>query len=620
MIEGAPERTGPEPPHGERRAVALFVRDVVLIAVAYLVAGRLGLMVASIGDNITLVWLPTGIAVAALYRLGLRHWPGVTLGALFVNVMVGTPLWVSLAMATGNTLSPVLTVVILRRLGFRDAFDRSRDILLLCLAALAGMVLSASSGVSALSLAGLLPTGRGVAWFVWWAGDVMGTVAVGPLLLSFNRRELRAIVARRAEFLALSTLTGLAVWAVFVFNRGPNGQALSLAFVPLPFVAWGALRFGAVGASLTMIGVFIGAAYGTANGTGPFYREAPLVGPFAHALYLATSAVLGWMITALNLARLVATDRQRLLERALSDVSLGVLLSDADRTITYANLGFTRLTGYSEGELLGQSCRVLQGPLTDPDVARELKASLHQHRRFEGDILNYRKDGTPFWNALLISPVLDEHGKAAGFLGVLRNVTRQRNAEAALQESSKRLDDVLNAIENVVYSSTPDGSTLLFISGAAETLYGRPVSEFMTDALARQGAVHHDDRARAEAAWRQVRESGRFDVDYRLIRADGSQRWVRDHGRVALDETGQPCRIDGVVTDITARRSAEEDVLQNAERLRLALAASNQGLFDLDVSTGATVVNEEFARLLGYDPTDFVETNAAWRERLHPSE
>ena len=417
------------------RSLPPLVRALAL-ALAYFVAGRLGLMLPSYGAHITLVWLPTGIAVAALLRWGFGGWPGVALGALAVNLADGVAWPVALGIAAGNTAGPVLAAWLLRRTGFHAALDRERDILLLAGAAALGMLVPATAGVALLAAAGALPGGPLAAWLIWWAGDATGVIAAAPLLLVCTRAEWRALVARRAELLIWFGLTALLAGVVFVWNRELSGQPWAVAFLPLPMVAWAALRFGAIGTSLAVILLAFGAAYGTATGRGPFFRMDPLEGVLMLWLYMATGAVLGWLITALHAGRVKATAFQRLLEQALSDVSLGVLLAGRDRRITYASAGFTRLTGYAEAELLGRSCHVLQGAETAPAMVEKMRAALRGDGLFDGEILNYRKDGRPFWNGLLISPVHDEDGAVTGFLGIQRDITRRKVAE--MRSASER--------------------------------------------------------------------------------------------------------------------------------------------------------------------------------------
>src|SRR5947208_1052757 len=126
------------------------------VAVVYFVAGRLGLMLPAFGSHITLTWLPTGIAVAALMRWGWGCLPGVALGAAAVNFVDGLELPAVLGIAVGNTAGPLLATGILQRTGFHMALDRKRDFLLLAAAAVSGMVVSATIGVAMLALLGAL--------------------------------------------------------------------------------------------------------------------------------------------------------------------------------------------------------------------------------------------------------------------------------------------------------------------------------------------------------------------------------------------------------------------------------------------------------------------------------
>src|ERR1035437_7622210 len=95
-------------------------------------------------------------------------------------------------------------------------------------------------------------------------------------------------------------------------------------------------------------------------------------------------------------------------DRALAASAEGITIADAsipDNPLIYANAGFERLTGYSVADVLGRNCRFLQGPGTDPATVDTLRAAIREKREVTVQLLNYRKDGTPFWNRLSITPV-----------------------------------------------------------------------------------------------------------------------------------------------------------------------------------------------------------------------
>jgi PAS domain S-box-containing protein len=130
-------------------------------------------------------------------------------------------------------------------------------------------------------------------------------------------------------------------------------------------------------------------------------------------------------------------------DRALSATAEGVTIADArlqDNPIMYANAGFERLTGYSIDEVLGRNCRFLQGPGTDQDTLEKLRSAIRQRRACTVQLLNYRKDGTSFWNRLSITPVRDSSGNVTHFIGVQSDVTEQKMAEQALQTANRKLE------------------------------------------------------------------------------------------------------------------------------------------------------------------------------------
>jgi diguanylate cyclase (GGDEF)-like protein/PAS domain S-box-containing protein len=133
--------------------------------------------------------------------------------------------------------------------------------------------------------------------------------------------------------------------------------------------------------------------------------------------------------------RRLSESESRLLQRnlALSATSQGVVITGLDQIITYVNDAATRLTGYSREELIGRNCNLLQGDDTSPATIAEIRHALKTEQAFNGEILNYRKDGTPFWNDLSITPVFDAEHRLTQFIGVLRDVTERRQAEDALR-------------------------------------------------------------------------------------------------------------------------------------------------------------------------------------------
>ncbi|WP_422920807.1 histidine kinase famiy protein [Rhizosaccharibacter radicis] len=108
-----------------------------------------------------------------------------------------------------------------------------------------------------------------------------------------------------------------------------------------------------------------------------------------------------------------------------------------DNPIVFANNAFLAMTGYRPDELIGTNCRFLQGPDTDREVVAEIRDAILEEREVATEVLNYRKDGSTFWNALYISPVHDKQGNLVYFFGSQLDVSRRRDAEEGLRQAQK---------------------------------------------------------------------------------------------------------------------------------------------------------------------------------------
>ncbi|MEV6138532.1 MASE1 domain-containing protein [Nocardia sp. NPDC051990] len=165
---------------------------ISIAAVAYFAAAEVGLRMALVGNQVTPLWPPTGVAVACLFLFGLRVWPGITLGALAADALLGPTLPAVVMIAAGNTAAPVVAYLLLKRVGFRSDFDSVRDAVeLVFLGALAAMLISATLGTVTLVVAGAISAhGFWGTWSVWWTGDAMGVLLIAPLILVGTRLRI----------------------------------------------------------------------------------------------------------------------------------------------------------------------------------------------------------------------------------------------------------------------------------------------------------------------------------------------------------------------------------------------------------------------------------------------
>lgn len=115
--------------------------------------------------------------------------------------------------------------------------------------------------------------------------------------------------------------------------------------------------------------------------------------------------------------------------------------------IVYVNPGFTRMTGYLPEEVIGKTPRILQGPNTDPGVLKQLRRTLDAGKVFFGQAINYRKDGSEFWNEWHIEPIRDDDGKITHFIAIQHDITERKKTELAIQQKNLALQEILAQIE-----------------------------------------------------------------------------------------------------------------------------------------------------------------------------
>jgi PAS domain S-box-containing protein len=116
-----------------------------------------------------------------------------------------------------------------------------------------------------------------------------------------------------------------------------------------------------------------------------------------------------------------------------------------DNRIIFANDAFLALTGYARDEVTGRNCRFLQGPETDPEAVSAIRQAVSQRRNIVIDLLNYKKDGTPFWIALHLDPVLDAEGAARYYFASQIDITERKNRELSVRNLPQDLEGLVKA-------------------------------------------------------------------------------------------------------------------------------------------------------------------------------
>jgi len=269
-------------------------------------------------------------------------------------------------------------------------------------------------------------------------------------------------------------------------------------------------------------------------------------------------------------ARKQAKDLLRLQGQVAANMAEGVCLVRArDAIIVYTNKRFEKMYSYGPGELLDKPVAICNaaGERSPEETAATIIQSLKETGVWRGEVQNVRKDGTTFGSFASVSTFEHaEHGTV--WIGVLSDITERKQAEERHRESEERFRQLAENIDGYVWLTSLDDSEVYYLSPGYEKITGRSCASVYQDPESWTKIIHPDDRDRVLAVARGPLRNEVRQLEYRIVRPDGSVRWIRDRAFPVRNAAGAVYRIAGIGEDITARKQAEEDLRQSYERVQ----------------------------------------------------
>lgn len=166
-------------------------------------------------------------------------------------------------------------------------------------------------------------------------------------------------------------------------------------------------------------------------------------------------------------------------------------------------------------------------------------------------------------------------GRNDGIMLLIRDVSEKKLFESRIQESRERLTDILQSLDDAVWSTDLRTNQILYLSPVSERLYGRTFTEFLDNPNLWFDAVHPDDASRVQGWMQELAIGGHLDWEFRILRPDGELRWMRVRLWLSQDEEGNPQRIDGIASDLTEKKKIEQE-LEDARHQELETASRIQ--------------------------------------------
>ncbi|MBN3895651.1 MAG: PAS domain-containing protein [Nostoc sp. NOS(2021)] len=232
----------------------------------------------------------------------------------------------------------------------------------------------------------------------------------------------------------------------------------------------------------------------------------------------------------------------------------GICLVRADNgVIVYANPKFEQMFGYDSGELNGQHVSIVNyasESLTAEDVNQAIVSAVLQNSEATYQVQNVKKDGTPFWCSATTS-VLRHPDYGDVLVAVHQDITLAKGIEDALRQSEEKFRQLAENIQAVFWIKDIRNQQVLYVSNAYETIWQRSCESLYHNYSNWLDAIHPEDRQRVEIEFIEKFRTGQYDKKYRIIRPDGSIRWIRDRAFPIKNELGELVRIAGIAEDIT---------------------------------------------------------------------
>lgn len=264
-----------------------------------------------------------------------------------------------------------------------------------------------------------------------------------------------------------------------------------------------------------------------------------------------------------------------------------ITIMAADATILYQSPSVERILGYPPDLFIGR--RVFDWMHPD-DIAKTQTEFDVLAETFEASVcVEYRwrhADGCwVYLESIGSNQVNNPHVR--GIVVNTRDISDRKKIEAALRQSREQLNSILNSLADVVWSVSAETGDILYYSPNAEVLYGRPMADFFADPNLWLKLVHPEDRQRVMIACHTLRQTHSQDVEYRILRPDGSVRWVRDRARLICDDEGKSIRVDTIITDFSDRKQTEAALEQQREELTLKNIALEQARGEAEAANNA---------------------------------
>jgi len=265
--------------------------------------------------------------------------------------------------------------------------------------------------------------------------------------------------------------------------------------------------------------------------------------------------------------RKLAEESLRKLSLAVEQSPNSIAITDLNANLEYVNEAFVKVTGYSREEVIGHNPRILHSGKTSQETYNDMWNHLTHGESWKGEFINRRKDGSEYTESIFASPVRDAGGHITHYLAVKEDITERKRGEELLRSSEERLQLAQTAAAIGTWELNL-ASNIAQCSGSYFSIFGLPQTTGQLTYAEWLDCIHPEDRDQAAADIEQVLNTNTdYRAVYRIIRPDGSVRWLESKARVKRTADTKPLSMIGAVIDITERKHLEDQLVAQYEHV-----------------------------------------------------
>lgn len=321
-------------------------------------------------------------------------------------------------------------------------------------------------------------------------------------------------------------------------------------------------------------------------------------------------------------------ERLRLMDMVITNTNDAILITEAEPIegegprILYVNDAFTRMTGYTAEEVIGKTPRILQGPDTDKNELARLKDALKNWQPCDIEVLNYKKNGEPFWNNFTVAPVANESGWYTHWVAIERDVSERRKTDALMRDSEEKRRLIMNAALDAIICIDTEGM-VTFWNPQAEEIFGWKQEEVMGRRLS-SIIIPEPYRQMHDHGMEQYKVTGKGPALNVLLELNAINR---EGTMFPIELTVLPIKQESeeffcaFIRDISERKKSETLIRRTNERYELVAKATSDAIWDWDMRTHVVVRSGDgLQKLFGYSTEEASRDNDFWRKHVHPED